>query len=523
MSRPSTPLSAFVLLCVGVLTSARVQAELELPAVCSDSMVLQAGVPVRIQGRATAGSTVTVRISSQSVSAAAGADGSWSVQLAPLPASDQPLEMQISGDGETRTIRDILCGEVWLCSGQSNMAMTVSRAANADAEIRAANLPRLRMFLVESDHADQPQQQLRGRWIVCSPETAGRFSATAFFFGRRLHSELRVPVGLINSSVGGTSIESWTSLSAQEANAALKPRLDAWQELDQQFDAAAAAEQDRRALEAWMRRAEQARAAGKAAPKRPKASLQPRKDRNYPARLYNAMIHPLVGYTLRGAIWYQGENAANTSFASLYGEQLRTLITDWRSRWGQGDFPFVWVQLPGFRAPQREPSETSGWVLVREGMLKSLAVPNTGMAVTLDAGEANDIHPRDKQTVGQRLAQWALASVYQQPLIPMGPLFKRATVQGDKVVIEFDHAAGLQSRGTTVSGFAISGSDRQFVRADARIEGQTVIVSSAEVPQPAAVRYAWAANPVFSLYNSDGLPASPFRTDDWVDVPVAAK
>jgi sialate O-acetylesterase len=331
-----------------------------------------------------------------------------------------------------------------------------------------------------------------------------------------LHAELDVPVGLINSSVGGTAIESWTSMPAQTAVAAIKPRLDAWKQADDQFDGTGAKARYERALEQWQARRAASKAEGKPAPRRPQVPIQPRSDRNYPANLYNGKIQPLVGYTIRGAIWYQGESSAGRGFAHLYEPQLETLIADWRARWGQGDFPFAWVQLPNFRQPQQQPSETSGWVLVQEGMLKTLTVPNTGMAITIDVGEADDIHPRNKQAVGKRLSLWALGSVYGRDNETCGPIYRSSTRDGKRVVIEFDHAtSGLVAKGGEPVGFAIAGSDRQFQWARAKIDGSRVIVWSEEVPDPVSVRYAWASNPKCNVYNKAGLPASPFRTDTW--------
>ncbi|MCA9048848.1 MAG: sialate O-acetylesterase [Planctomycetaceae bacterium] len=493
---------------------AAVGADLELPSVFADTMVLQRGVPVRVWGWANAGDEVTVAIAGQTQSAMVGADGLWKVMLSPLSVGG-PHELTVSCGEQKLTKRDVLIGDVWLCSGQSNMAMTVNRAANFEAEAAAADFPRLRMFKVDSAHNTEPQERCRGTWTVCSPDTVGSFSATAYFFGRRLHQELDVPIGLINSSVGGTSIESWTSMSAQSAVEAIQPRLEAWQQDDADFNADKAQANYERALEQWKDRAAKAKEAGKAAPRRPQLAVQPSTDRNYPSNLFNGKINPLVGYTIKGAIWYQGENAAGRGFAHLYGHQLRTLISDWRTRWEQGNFPFAWVQLPNFRAPQEQPSEMTGWVQVREGMLQSLGMPHTGMAVTIDVGEANDIHPKDKQTVGHRLAQWALGDVYSKSVIPMGPIYDRHETRDDDVVIHFRYADGLTAHDGKVAGFAVAGPDQKFVAADARIEGSRVVVRHPDGTKPAAVRYAWADNPVFSLINSAGIPASPFRTDNW--------
>ncbi|MCA9034440.1 MAG: sialate O-acetylesterase [Planctomycetaceae bacterium] len=490
-------------------------AELKLPAVFSDAMVLQRNQPVHVWGWANAGSQIRVRIANQSHDATTNGDGRWDVMLTSLDAGG-PLKMEVSGDGGMISLSNILVGEVWLCSGQSNMAMTVAGVQNAEDEIAGADIPTLRMFTVRSGHSTQPQADCQGKWINSHPNSVGSFSATAYFFGKRLHEELQVPIGLINSSVGGTSIESWTSLSAQQAVPEISPRLAAWENDDRTYEPASAKVRYEKQLEAWVEQKTAAEQAGRKPPRRPQLAVQPSKDRNYPSNLFNGKIHPLVGYTIKGAIWYQGENSAGRGFANLYGVQLRTLIDDWRTRWGQGEFPFAWVQLPNFRAEQKQPSESSGWVEVQEGMLRTLAVPNTGMAITVDVGEANDIHPRNKQAVGSRLAQWALATQYGKNLVPMGPTYRSASVKDNRMIISFDHVGdGLRADKELLDGFAIAGPDHRFVWADARIDGDKVVVWHDDIAKPQSVRYAWASNPKISLYNSANLPASPFRTDDW--------
>lgn len=495
---------------------APLQAEVTLPATFSDHMVFQRDTPISVWGWADPGEAVTGTIANQQFEATAGGDGHWSAKLKPLSVGG-PLTMKVRGADSEIMINDVYVGEVWLCSGQSNMAMTVNRVTNAEQEAASADYPKIRMFKVNSAHAPTPQDRCVGDWSVCSPQTVNGFSATAYFFGRSLHKELDVPIGLINSSVGGTSIESWTSMPAQEAVSAIQPRLDAWKQADADFDADAAKERYEKALEQWEKRRAKAKEAGKPTPRRPRQAAQPREDRNYPANLFNGKINPLIPYTIRGAIWYQGENSSGRGFAHLYHDQLKTLIADWRERWGQGDFPFAWVQLPNFRQPQQHPNETSGWVLVQEGMLKTLCVPNTGMAVTIDIGEAGDIHPRNKQDVGKRLALWALATVYDKDVAPTGPIYRSCKRDGNRIVVKFDHACGglVTKDGEDPKGFVIAGADRKFVWAEAKIEGDTVVVSSTDVSEPASVRYAWAANPICNLYNKSGLPASPFRTDDW--------
>lgn len=503
-------------LLLGFVVATPMRAEVTLPAMFSDHMVVQRDVPVAVWGWADPGEAVTGTIADQRFEATADKNGRWSAKLKPLSVGG-PLKMEVEGTDSEVVINDVYVGEVWLCSGQSNMAMTVNRVTNAEQEAAAADHPKIRMFKVSSAHALTPQDRCVGDWSVCNPQTVNAFSATAYFFGRSLHKELDTPIGLINSSVGGTSVESWASMPAQEAVPEIQPRLDAWKQADADFDADAAKERYEKALALWEKRRAKAKEAGKPAPRRPRQTVQPHQDRNYPANLFNGKINPLIPYTIRGAIWYQGENSSGRGFAHLYHDQLKTLIADWRGRWGQGDFPFAWVQLPNFRQPQQQPNETSGWVLVQEGMLKTLCVPNTGMAVTIDIGEANDIHPRNKQDVGKRLALWALASVYGEDVARTGPIYRSCKRDGNRIVVEFDHACGglVTKEGEDLKGFVIAGEDREFVWAEAKIEGDRVIVSSAGVPEPVSVRYAWAANPICNLYNKAGLPASPFRTDDW--------
>ncbi len=490
-------------------------ADVSLPSVFSEHMVLQRKQPIQVWGWASPGEGVKVKLGESSAVTTTGKDGRWQLKLPPMDAGG-PLQLTVqAADGPAVVVDDVYVGEVWLCSGQSNMAMNVSRARQADVETAAANHPQIRMFKVASAPNTEPQEKCQGSWSVCSPETVGRFSATAYFFGRKLHRELNVPVGLINSSVGGTSIESWTSMAAQSKVAAIEPRLDAWREQDAAFDAKRATAQYEKAVARWEVQRKKALADGKRAPRKPRVASQPRLDRNYPSNLFNGMIHPIVGYTIRGTIWYQGENASGRGFAQLYQAQLTTLIRDWRHRWGQGDFPFAWVQLPNFRAAQTEPSETTGWVLVQEGMLKTLSEPYTGMAVTIDIGEVNDIHPKNKQDVGSRLAAWALADVYDRRGLAMGPIAFETIFAEGRAVVKFAHAAGLNAAGKPIEGFALAGEDRVFHWAEARLDGDVVVVSCKQVSKPVAVRYAWAQNPKCNLRNGAGIPASPFRSDDW--------
>jgi sialate O-acetylesterase len=505
-------------------------ADVKLPAIFSDHMVLQAGVAVPVWGWADPGEEVSVSVAGQTKTTKADKTGKWMVKLGKLKSGDA-VTLTVKGKNSI-TIADVLVGEVWLGSGQSNMAMTVNRAKNFAQEQAAATFPKIRMFKESSGSALTPQEKCSGSWQVCSPDTVGGFSATAYFFGREVHKALNVPVGLLNSSVGGTPVEAWTSWDAQKNFAELKPLFDSWQQRQATWDAAKANATYEKQLAAW-------KASGKKGRRAPRRPSEPRLDSHHPAVLFNGKIASLIPYAIRGAIWYQGENNANSGLGNLYGLLLSTMIKDWRARWGEGDFPFGWVQLPNFHAAQKEPVEDTGWVMVREGMLKTLALPNTGMAITTDIGEDKDIHPKNKQDIGKRLAMWALADVYKQKdVASCGPLFVNHKVKGSEVTLTFKHADGglvvkigdglvtpreewptVWPPGGTgfgqVRGFAVAGADKQWRHAAARIIGNTVIVTSPEVKQPVAVRYAWADNPDCNLYNRAGLPASPFRTDNW--------
>ncbi len=486
-------------------------AEVRLPNVFAPHMVVQRELEVPVWGWAEPDEKVTVTLAGQAREVTADADGKWMVRFEPI-AGAGPYRLKVDGSS-TIEVPDVLVGEVWLASGQSNMAWTVSRSQNAAQEIAAAHYPKIRMFTAARTPAESPQDDVEGAWQVCSPETVGSFSAAAYFFGRELHQELDVPVGLIHSSWGGTPVQAWTSLDRQQEQAELKPLLDHWAQQIREWDA-----RSQEAMKTWEARVAQLKAAGRTDfPRRPLPMPKPALSHHRPANLFNGMIAPLVPYGMRGAIWYQGESNAARYNANLYGMQLALMIADWRARWSQGEFPFLYVQLPNFRKPQEQPVETTGWVIVQEQMLQSLKVPGTGMAVTIDIGEAGNIHPQNKQDVGRRLAYWALAKVYGQDRVACGPLYQSMSRVGGKIAVKFDHVGtGLGVRGEKLEGFAIAGSDQEFVWAEAEVAGpDTVVVSNADIAEPAAVRYAWAENPKGNLVNSAGLPASPFRTDAW--------
>lgn len=490
------------------------RADVKLPAIISDHMVVLSGAKVPVWGWADAGEKVTATLAGQTQSATADADGKWMLAFDKL-AVGGPHVLTIEGKNKL-SVDDVLIGEVWLGSGQSNMAMSVGRSLDFDKEKSAADLPTLRMFTVGRNPQPDPQADCEGTWKICTPDTVGGFSAALYFCGRDLQKELKVPMGLINSSVGGTAVEAWTSMEAQSKLPRFDEVIDPWNERKAKpFDAAKADAAYEKNMAAWREQVKVARAAGKPLPRAPKKAVDAKFDQNHPATLFNGMIAPIVPYGIRGAVWYQGESNSARDYRDMYGLQLRTLIEDWRARWGS-DFPFAWVQLPDYRPAQVNPVEDEQtWPIIREQMVECLATPKTGMAVALGLGEVADIHPKNKQGVGARLALWALHDVYGKNTAACGPLADGHTINGKEVVIKFTHTdGGLKSHdGGELKGFAIAGPDGKFVWANARIDGDKVVVSAPEVTEPKAVRYAWADNPVWSLENGAGIPASPFRTD----------
>jgi sialate O-acetylesterase len=510
-----------LILCAIAALAATSRAEIRLPAVIGDNMVLQAGDRVQLWGWADPNEEIEVGLSWR--------DFRWSIQTDeagkwqfPIKAPDVggPYEITLKGKKNTVVIKNILAGQVWVCSGQSNMQWSVRQSANPEQEIAAATYPKIRLFSVERKVAETPQDDCKGKWVECSPETVGDFSAVGYYFGRELHKELDQPIGLIHTSWGGTPAEAWTSMPMLEENPSFEPILMRYKKAVDAYPQALIKHKE--AVEKWNEAVAKAKAEGKPAPgNRPSAPFGPGNPHS-PAGLYNAMIAPLMPYTVGGAIWYQGESNAGRAYQ--YRELFPTMIKSWWNNWGQGDFPFLFVQLANFRETKEEPGE-SDWAELREAQMMTLDMPNTGMAVIIDIGEANDIHPKNKQDVGKRLALWALANTYGKRVVYSGPLYKSMEKNGDKIVLTFDHCGdGLIARGgEPLKGFAIAGEDHKFVWADAKIEGNTVVVSSSAVANPIAVRYAWADNPVCNLYNKAGLPASPFRTDTWPGITIDKK
>jgi len=506
--------------CVSVLGALLVcglgaGAQLRLPAVIGDNMVLQSGQAAPIWGWAGPGAAVTVTMAGRTATARAGADGRWLVRLPALEAQDQPLEMTVAGStGDTVRVKNVLVGEVWLCSGPSNLFWPVRRCDNGKEEIAAATYPKIRFFTVGRKTADTPQLDCEGQWVECSPETIPEVSAVGYFFARRLHQDLKMPVGVLQSFWGGSRIEAWTSLEALQADPALRPVLDYWAQQFASFDAARAQAEQDKALAAWEQAAAQAKAAGTKAPAKPKAPSDPRTSNHRPACLYNGMIAPLIPYGLRGAITYQG--LGNLFWAQHSYALLKTMIADWRRRWGQGDFPVGMVQPAPYTCEGWARSSPDAYAIQRESQLLVLEeVPHTGLALTMDINAVNSLHFTQKQPVGRRLALWALAAVYGRGEAYQGPIYRSMAVEGDRIRIRFRHADGglRTSDGQAPTCFMIAGSDHVFQPATAQIEGDTVLVHCDKVPRSVAVRFAWGNTDVPNLCNRDGFPASLFRTD----------
>ena len=523
----------FVVACFGlsVFAAAGAHADVTVGGLFSEHMVLQRDVPLPVWGTAEPDEVVTVTVDGRSAAVRADAQGRWQVKLDPLSAAG-PHQMVISGQN-TITIDDVLVGEVWICSGQSNMAFQVQRALNPEEEIAAADHPRIRLFVVPRHPADEPQTAVNSQWQVCSPETVGSFSAVGYFFGRELHKTMDVPVGLIDSSVGGTPAEAWTPRPALEAEPDFKPIFERLARAIANYKPP----QDTAKTQPSGARKKAGKSAARSRPATQPASrsssrpasrpasrpvVEPRKSPQRPSVLYNGMIHPLIPYAIRGAIWYQGEG--NASRAYQYRKLFPAMICNWRQAWGQGDFPFLFVQLANYQFQQHEPY-ASAWAELREAQLMTLALPATAMAVTVDIGDPKDIHPLNKQEVGRRLALAARAVAYGEKIPYSGPLYEAMAVEGETIRIRFKHTdGGLAARGgEPLKGFAIAGEDRKFVEADAVVDGNTVVVRSKEVAHPVAVRYAWADAPECNLVNGADLPASPFRTDDWPGVTAKEK
>ncbi|MCG8598908.1 MAG: hypothetical protein MI807_02090 [Verrucomicrobiales bacterium] len=514
---------ALILLVATVSLPPSASSALELHPLFTDHGVLQQELPVPVWGTAESGEKVTVSFAEQTVSAKADQKGEWMAILAPLVASAEPAQLTATAGEKSIVVSDILVGEVWVASGQSNMAQSVSRTFQAEAtgkEAEEGKFRNVRLFRVPVAGADERTETVNAEWTETDPASVSRFSAVGFFFGAGLSEDRSVPVGIIQSANGGTNAYSWINSETRDKDPAAEETRKYYAAALKAHPAARAKYE--KALAAWKEKAKAARAAGEKfttrSPRPPQGPDNPKR----PSGHYNAMIAPLQPYVIRGAIWYQGEANSRVPFYPGYRDLMFALVEDWRTDWAAAsggkterrDFPFYLVQLPNFAGGSPE-----GWPGIREQMLRFWQEgKNTGMVVAIDKGEADDIHPRDKKPVGERLARFARANTYGEDIVFSGPIYKSVRIEGDAAHLTFDHTGGgLKSfDGEDLRHFEIAGTDQKFHPATATISGDGLIVRSAEVPEPRAVRYAWKTNPEkINFGNEEGLPASPFRTDSW--------
>jgi sialate O-acetylesterase len=484
-------------------------AQVKLPALVSDNMVLQQNAKVNLWGWASPNEKINIQLewSGAVIETTANADGNWKIAVDTPGASEKGYTITINANNKI-VLNNVLIGEVWICSGQSNMYFPVGKkegtwktgVKNYQEEVKNASFPNIRLFTVLTNASPKPLDDVMGSWKTCSPESINTFSAVAYFFGRELYQKLNVPIGLISTSWGGTKAEAWTSQNVLEKDIAFLPILQQDAKNEKLYQ---------EKLEAYYLASINQQIASAANAPKPELK-KPKKEANKTSYvLYNAMLYPLINYTMKGVIWYQGES--NSGQANLYRTLFPAMVKNWRDDWKQGDFPFYYVQITPHKGQTPD---------IREAQLLSLkTIPNSGMAVTTDVGDANNIHPIDKQTVGHRLALLARAKTYNEnKLVYSGPIYNTMKIKKQKVQLFFDYAdSGLKKEGETLKEFEIAGEDQIFYPADAKIDGKTIVVSSSKVKNPAAVRFAWKAVPEPNLFNNENLPASPFRTDDWVD------
>jgi len=550
-----------------VLQVGALHADVKMPAIFGDHMVLQQDAKLPVWGRADAGENVVVTLGNKSAKTQANADGKWRVDLDRIEATSEPQLLTITSKN-TLQFQDVLVGDVWICSGQSNMIVGLTHSFKGPEEAKKADFPQLRLFFVVKSGKAEPSDEiaeapmdapLQGKWQVCSPKTVvqdgdftdqneGGFSAVGYLFAKEIHQFTKKPVGIIGSYMGGTNAEAWVSRSGLQKEPSLAhyaQELDSLSE-DQKLyyaikwaDYVAAFKVWRsevgqsydESLKQWQEAVKKSKELGQQEPLKPVPSKPRPRNLNSikapPTSLFNGMISPLIPYGIKGVIWYQGEN--NTGRAKEYQTLLPALISDWREKWGQGNFPFLFVQLASFGQADVEPCQKSdGWPGLREAQYKTLALPNTGMAVAIDIGDGTNIHPADKYDVALRLAQAAKKATYGQDVIYSGPTLDSIKVEGNRVRVSFKNigsgleigAAPWASKGkpeviNELKGFAIAGEDKKFLWRKAQIQGNEVVVWSDEIPNPKAVRYAWGGNTFCNLYNKEKLPAAPFRTDEW--------
>jgi sialate O-acetylesterase len=507
-----------------LIVSTASYSQLKLANIFSDNMVLQSGKPIKIWGMAGAGEQVTVTFDNQKKQTTANTLGAWEVILKPLAPSSIPANLTIAGTNII-TVNNILVGEVWVCSGQSNMDMTVAKedrywcgVINEADEVASANYPLIRVFDTDFTPAATLQEDVSGKWEIVSPKTVGHLSAAAYFFARELQRKIKVPIGLITTAYGASTAEAWISEDALNKVPVCKPLVDSFKaKLHKYLTDTIAQTKYLIAREKWKQDVNSAKAEGKNAPKAPK-NPDPVQDQHNASVLWNGMVNHLVFYSIRGALWYQGES--NSPTAKIYRQLMETLITDWRKQWAQGNFPFIYVQLANIgKTYDSIPAKGGAEAIKREAQLQNLSLENTAMVVAIDnadSADMNNVHPKNKQEIGRRLALAALATTYGEKIEYSGPVYEKMEIDGNAITLYFKHTGtGLIAKNGELKGFAIAGTDKKFVWATARIKGNTVIVSADGITNPVAVRYGWSNNPQTSLYNKEMLPASPFRTDSF--------
>ncbi len=506
------------------LLASSVNAAVILPDIIANNMVLQRNKPVPIWGTANPGEEVTVTFAGQTLKTTAKEDRKWMVKLKAMPANANPQKMIIKGKN-TIELSGIVIGEVWLLTGQSNMQLILSSTTDGEEKIAAADKPNIHLFNVDRKIAFHHKRGNLANWEKCTPLSVEEFSAAGYYFGVNLQEALNIPIGLINASFGGSQVEAWMPEEYLLASEDFKPCVDRtalW--VAERPDVQAKYDSD---MEAWKKAAEEAEKNNTKAPRQPRVPDALR-DYRIAASIYNNMIEPLIPYTIQGAFWYQGES--NEERAEQYGMLLPVFVVSWRDKWkangGSGDFPFGIIQLPNYRDIEPEPVDNA-WSHIREAQRRTVTkTKNTALIVTIDIGEAHDIHPHNKLDVGKRMARWALADVYGKDMVATGPMFKKSKVKGDKIELQFDVVGeGLKTKdGNAPMEFAIAGADKKWYWAKAKIIGKNKVeVWAGEVPNPVAVRYAFNSNPKNpNLTNESGLPAAPFRTDNWPD-PTAGK
>jgi sialate O-acetylesterase len=499
-------------LLLAFLPGAALPAQVTLPNILASHMVVQRDLPVHVWGLAAPWEPISVSFRGETRSTKAGPLGKWSVYLPP-GAAGGPFQLTVAGSPaaagsdaaspapEIIKLDDVLVGDVWVASGQSNMEFAMRQAATADADLPHAGNPNIRLLIVKKKAVEFPMDdvELDAGWAASTPETAKNFSAVAWYFAREIESREHVPVGVIDSTWGGTVAEAWTRMAALGADAALAPLFVSWGKMTEKETDALLVARDQ------QRQRDEAKAQGKPEPQFP---WHPQLTSWGPGMLYNGMIAPLTPFPIRGVIWYQGESNSALARAPLYNRIFRTLIEDWRKQWGVGDFSFLYVQISNFKS-----NATEDWAELREQQLKTLEVTDTAMAVTIDIGNPDNVHPTDKVDVGHRLALAARALTYGEDINYSGPIYRQATPEGSAIRVWFDHhAKGLVAQGGELTGFEVAGADGKFVPATARIEENTVVATSDAVAEPVYVRYGWANSPQCNLFNGEGLPASPFSS-----------